>query len=119
MMHLSMQRVSMNSYVPRDPTDVRRPPNQADAGFPQPSNGVLMRRIITLTSLATLTLAAACGSTSEAPKAPPRTAAQQRTVDSTLGASNLPGARGVKGALAVSDSAAAKRRMEDSIAANP
>ena len=78
-----------------------------------------MRHILTLSSLAALTLAAACGSSSEAPKPPPRTAAQQRTVDSTLGASNLPGARGVTGALAVSDSAAAKRRMEDSIAANP
>ncbi|MCE9601781.1 MAG: hypothetical protein K8S21_06145 [Gemmatimonadetes bacterium] len=89
MMSLAMEAVSMNSPVAR------------------------------LTCLAVLTLAAACGSSSEAPKPPPRTAAQQRAVDSTLGASNLPGARGVKGALAVSDSAAAKRRMEDSIAANP
>lgn len=78
-----------------------------------------MRPVVTLSCLVVLALAAACGSGSEAPKASPRTAAQQRTVDSTLGASNLPGARGVKGALAVSDSAAAKRRMEDSIAANP
>jgi hypothetical protein len=114
-----MERVSMNDYSLRDTTDVRRPPNPADASFQLPLRGVPMRHVITLTCLAALTLAAACGSSSEAPKAPPRTAAQQRAVDSTLGASNLPGARGVKGALAVSDSAAAKRRMEDSIAANP
>lgn len=118
-MNLALERVSLNSYALRDTTDVRRPPNQADASTQQPLTGVLMRQVITLTCLATLTLAAACGSSSEAPKPPPRTAAQQRAVDSTLGASNLPGARGVKGALAVSDSAAAKRRMEDSLAANP
>ena len=78
-----------------------------------------MRHLLSISSLVALTLAAACGSSAEAPKAPPRTAAQQRMVDSAIGASNLPGARGVKGALAVSDSAAAKRRMEDSIAINP
>ena len=78
-----------------------------------------MRQLVTLSCVAALSLAAACGSGSYAPKAPPRTAAQQRMVDSAIGASNLPGARGVKGALAVSDSAAAKRRMEDSIAINP
>jgi nitrous oxide reductase accessory protein NosL len=78
-----------------------------------------MHPVATLSCLAALTLAAACGSSSEAPKPPPRTVEQQRAVDSTIGASNLPGARGVKGALAVSDSAAAKRRMQDSIATNP
>ncbi len=78
-----------------------------------------MRRIVPLSVVVLLTLAAACGSKPEAPKAPPRTTAEQRMVDSALGASALPGARGVKGALAVSDSAAAKRRMEDSIANNP
>ena len=78
-----------------------------------------MRQIVTLSVVAVLTLAAACGSKSETPKAAPRTTAEQRMVDSALGASALPGARGVKGALAVSDSAAAKRKMEDSIANNP
>jgi hypothetical protein len=78
-----------------------------------------MRKIIPLAVITVLTFAAACGSKPETPKAPPRTADQQRTVDSTLGASALPGARGVRGALAVSDSAAAKRKMEDSIAINP
>ena len=78
-----------------------------------------MRQLVALSLVALTTLAAACGSKPEAPKAPPRTTAEQRMVDSALGASALPGARGVKGALAVSDSAAAKRRMEDSIANNP
>ena len=78
-----------------------------------------MRQLVTLSCAAALSLTAACGSSSDAPKAQPRTAAQQRMVDSAIGASNLPGAHGVKGALAVSDSAAAKRRMEDSIAINP
>lgn len=78
-----------------------------------------MRRIIPLSVVALLTVAGACGSKTETPKAAPRTAAEQRTVDSTLGASAIPGARGVRGALAMSDSAAAKRKMEDSIANNP
>ena len=78
-----------------------------------------MRQLVTLSYAVALSLTAACGSGSDAPKVPARTAAQQRMVDSAIGASNLPGAHGVKGALAVSDSAAAKRRMEDSIAINP
>ena len=73
-----MERVSSNSQALRDTTDVRRPPNQAGASIQQPLNGVLMRHVITLTGLAALTLAAACGSSSDAPKPPPRTAAQQR-----------------------------------------
>ncbi|HYV98987.1 MAG TPA: hypothetical protein VE967_16140 [Gemmatimonadaceae bacterium] len=52
----------------------------------------------------------ACGSQ---PKQAPLT---QRQRDSVIGASSLPGARGVKGALAVQDSAAKKRAMLDSIA---
>ncbi len=75
-----------------------------------------MRRIVRLLLVTGSALAAACGPKTEAPEAKPRTAAEQRTVDSTVGESNLPGARGVKGALAVSDSAAAKRRLADSIA---
>lgn len=77
-----------------------------------------MRQLVPL-SLVVITLAAACGSKTETPKAQPRTAAEQRMVDSAIGASALPGARGVRGALAVSDSAAAKRKLEDSIATNP
>lgn len=78
-----------------------------------------MRQIVPLLVVALLTLAAACGSKPETPNATPRTTAEQRMVDSTIGASALPGARGVRGALAVSDSAAAKRKLEDSIAINP
>lgn len=43
----------------------------------------------------------------------------QRERDSVLGASRLPGAGGVRGALRVADSAAARRRLEDSVAATP
>lgn len=45
--------------------------------------------------------------------APP---ADQRARDSAIGASRLPGAQGVRGALRVSDSAAARRAREDSVA---
>jgi hypothetical protein len=43
----------------------------------------------------------------------------QRERDSVLGASRLPGAGGVRGALRVADSAAARRQLEDSVAATP
>ncbi len=58
---------------------------------------------------------------SEKPKreAAPRSAAQQRAVDSTIGASRLPGAGGVQGALRASDSAAARARQLDSLARTP
>jgi hypothetical protein len=50
---------------------------------------------------------------------PPRDAAAQRAADSTIGASKLPGAGGVQGALRASDSAAARQRQLDSIAKAP
>lgn len=78
-----------------------------------------MRQAAALTSLAALTFVIACGPDKQAAKAAPRTPEQQRAIDSTIGASSLPGARGVRGALAVSDSAAAKRALLDSIANNP
>jgi hypothetical protein len=78
-----------------------------------------MRRVAALSSFAVLTLAVACGPNNEAAKAAPRTPEQQRAIDSTIGASSLPGARGVRGALAVSDSAAAKKALLDSIANDP
>jgi hypothetical protein len=62
-----------------------------------------------------LFVAAACGGTSEAP-ANTRSKEQQRAVDSTIGASRLPGAGGVQGALRASDSAAARNRQLDSLA---
>lgn len=72
-----------------------------------------MRRVPVI--VAVILLAAACGPKKEAPRAP-RTPEQQRAVDSTIGASALPGARGVQGALRASDSAAARRAQLDSIA---
>lgn len=78
-----------------------------------------MRSAAILLSVATLTIAIACGTKEEPPKEPPRTAVEQRKIDSVIGESMLPGARGVKGALAMSDSARARRRLEDSLASNP
>lgn len=46
-------------------------------------------------------------------------AATERQRDSIIGASQLPGARGVGGALRASDSAAARRAREDSTAREP
>ena len=43
--------------------------------------------------------------------------ASAREQDSTLGASRLPGAQGIRGAIKVSDSAAARRLREDSASA--
>lgn len=43
----------------------------------------------------------------------------RRAQDSTLGASRLPGAGGVRGALRAADSAAARRQRADSLAATP
>ena len=62
-------------------------------------------------------LAGAC-SKEEAPR-PPRTAEEQRAVDSTVGASALPGTDRVRGALAAQDSAAARRAQLDSMTKNP
>ena len=60
----------------------------------------------------------ACSPKADTPP-PTRDAAAQRAVDSTIGASRLPGAQGVRGALKVSDSAAARRALMDSLAGNP
>ena len=46
-----------------------------------------------------------------------REPATRREQDSTLGASRLPGAQGIRGAIKVSDSAAARRLREDSASA--
>lgn len=74
-----------------------------------------MRRLIVIASVL---LAAACGGKSEEP-APTRTKEQQRAVDSTVGASALPGARGVQGAMKAADSAAARNRELDSLSKLP
>jgi hypothetical protein len=44
-----------------------------------------------------------------------RDSAAQRTRDSAIGASGLPGATGISGALKVADSAALRRQREDSV----
>ena len=75
-----------------------------------------MRRLLCV--LAVLTAGAACGAKPDAPPAK-RTAEEQRAIDSTIGASALPGSQGVRGALAATDSAAARQRVLDSIARNP
>jgi hypothetical protein len=75
-----------------------------------------MRRLLCLSVL--LVVGAACGAKPDAPPAQ-RSAAEQRAVDSTIGASALPGSQGVRGALAATDSAAARARTLDSIAKNP
>ena len=50
------------------------------------------------------------------PDADSRPLNSQRTRDSVLGASKLPGAQGVRGALGASDSAAARNARLDSLA---
>ncbi|MFL5489894.1 MAG: hypothetical protein ACJ8AP_10510 [Gemmatimonadales bacterium] len=47
---------------------------------------------------------------------PSRDAGSQRARDSAIGASNLPGAQGVRGALRADDSAAARNARLDSVA---
>ena len=54
-----------------------------------------------------------CGSNDSTAR---RDSLTQRERDSMLGASQLPGAQGVRGALKASDSAAARREREDAAA---
>jgi hypothetical protein len=65
-----------------------------------------------LTSLALVLFVGCSGSESSRQPDPPPS---QRTRDSAIGASNVPGASGVQGALKATDSAAARRAREDSI----
>lgn len=64
--------------------------------------------------LAVMLLAGCAGERKDPPAPPVRDAAAQRTHDSLLGASRLPGAAGVRGAVRAADSAAARRVREDS-----
>ena len=59
-------------------------------------------------------LLAACGD-ADTETASRRDSMTQRQRDSTIGATALPGARGVTGAIGVSDSAAAQRARIDSL----
>ncbi len=74
-----------------------------------------MRRAVLLTIVLA---AAACGGAPEQ-STPTRTKEEQRKVDSTVGASNLPGARGVQGAMKVADSSDARNRQLDSLSKLP
>jgi len=76
-----------------------------------------MRSLIVL--LAIVGATTACGQKEPPADRPPRTAAEQRAVDSTVGASRLPGAGGVQGALRATDSAAARARLLDSLSRTP
>lgn len=75
-----------------------------------------MRRLLVITAV--FIGAAACGAKKEEPT-PTRTKEEQRAVDSTVGASALPGAQGVRGAMAASDSAAKRARELDSLSKLP
>ena len=72
-----------------------------------------MKRFLARASLFLLVIASSCGP-NRADES--RRAATQRERDSVLGASQLPGARGVRGALGASDSAAARNARLDSVA---
>jgi len=75
-----------------------------------------VRRLIVVSAM--LMTAAACAAKKEEAPAQ-RTKAEQRQVDSTVGASALPGAQGVRGAMAASDSAARRARELDSLSKLP
>lgn len=71
-------------------------------------------RMVGLAVLLTL----ACGGSTEQRQVA-RDSAAQRAHDSALGASGLPGATGISGAMKVADSAALRRQREDSVATAP
>jgi hypothetical protein len=68
-----------------------------------------------LASTVLLLVCAACASKKDQAKRP----ATERERDSMLGASRLPGATGVRGALRAQDSAAARNSRFDSVANQP
>jgi hypothetical protein len=73
-----------------------------------------MPRPLARVSLVLLLTSAACSSPDDS-KRP----ASERERDSVLGASRLPGATGVRGALRAQDSAAAQNARLDSVASQP
>ncbi|HEV7365635.1 MAG TPA: hypothetical protein VGN76_07290 [Gemmatimonadales bacterium] len=74
-----------------------------------------MAQATVLASMVLLFVCAACNSKKDQPKPP----ATERERDSVLGASRLPGATGVRGALRVQDTAAAQNSRLDSVANQP
>jgi hypothetical protein len=71
-----------------------------------------MARALVLASVFSLVLFTGCNSAKEQSRHP----ASERERDSVLGASRLPGATGVRGALRVQDTAAAQNARLDSVA---
>jgi hypothetical protein len=67
----------------------------------------------------TLLLATLLGCSRSADRPTGRNDRSERQRDSVLGASQLPGATGVRHALEVSDSGAARRMREDSVTSGP
>lgn len=74
-----------------------------------------MARTTVLASTVLLLVCVACRSEKDQAKPP----ATERERDSVLGASRLPGATGVRGALRAQDSAAAQNSRLDSVANQP
>lgn len=75
----------------------------------------IISRAVRPLMLTLLTAGVACSQ----PKTPADAPAQtQRQRDSVIGASSLPGAAGVRGAMSASDSAAARKARLDSIASD-
>lgn len=68
-----------------------------------------------LTFLLALSVVLGCGSDQAERQAPK----SQRQRDSTIGASRLPGAQGVGGALKAADSAASRRAQEEAAGQEP
>jgi hypothetical protein len=68
--------------------------------------------------LASMVLLVVCGACDPGKQSPKR-AASERERDSVLGASRLPGATGVRGALRAQDTAAAQNTRLDSVANQP
>lgn len=73
----------------------------------------MMRKILALITV----LALAGCQRSETPES--RTGLTKRQTDSALGASGLPGARGITNAMSAADSAAARNARLDSVAVEP
>lgn len=73
-----------------------------------------MPRTFARAPLILLLASAACSSSSDSPRP-----ASERERDSVLGASRLPGATGVRGALRAQDSAAARNARRDSVVSQP
>jgi uncharacterized lipoprotein NlpE involved in copper resistance len=70
-------------------------------------------------ALASLVLVLVLTSNGCSNRADPKRATSERQRDSVLGASKLPGASGVRGAMAAQDSAAARNARLDSVAGQP